>query len=79
MVNIDAMKNHDHAASEFFTYPTLQVVDEMPFCQRCRCTLPRSTNDPCRDPHCPLGNMSLTALWKVIEDQQQKVPQPQAA
>ena len=68
----------DHPEPDFFSYPTLQVVDEMPFCQRCRCTLPRSTNDPCRDPQCPLGNMSLIALWKVIEGHR-PVPHVQAA
>ncbi len=64
--------------TDFLSYPTLQVVDEMPFCQRCRCTLPRSTNDPCRDPQCPLGNMSLIALWDVIEGRKQ-IPHVQAA
>jgi len=72
------MKNQHKTDASFFSYPSLQVVDEMPFCQRCRCTLPRSTNDPCRDPQCPLGNMSLIALWKIIEERH-SVLEPQAA
>jgi hypothetical protein len=72
------MKTNTTTTAELLSYPSLQVVDEMPFCQRCRCTLPRSTNDPCRDPQCPLGNMSLMALWKIIEDDHH-APQPKAA
>jgi hypothetical protein len=45
----------------------LQVVDEVPVCKRCHRYLPRSTNDPCLDPACPLAYLSLSALWKIIE------------
>ncbi len=53
--------------NKLLDYPSLQVVDELPFCQRCGHFLPRCTSDPCRDPGCPLANMSLNALWHIIE------------
>lgn len=51
--------------------PWLQVQDEMPFCRRCRRVLPRSKSDPCRDPRCPYGQLSLTSLWDILEDRRQ--------
>ncbi len=46
----------------------LKVRQSMPYCIRCGSTLPRPTNNPCRDPKCALSNMSLAALWRMIEE-----------
>ncbi len=52
------------------TFDLLKVRDQTPFCQRCRRPLPRPTNDPCRDPDCAFQYLSLSALWRIIEDRQ---------